>query len=184
MHVFPTGTTTMRSPLSIESQRRAYEEDPKWRAKAVLRIAATLTALIAIALFAASISYTDSGFTSTAGPEGDWTDGLALAPVIFALLYNSAVLIGHFGLRRGRPFHPSIYLALDLITWALTLPAVVVAVAGGIFWYWSDPVPSAGGHIDCTVFFNAFAMQCNPIVYTIGRMEIVGAVFMVFLLYV
>ena len=70
----------MRSPLTVETRRRAYEEDPKWPAKAVLRILATVFALIAMPLFAAAISYTDGSYINTTGP-GDWTDGLALAPV-------------------------------------------------------------------------------------------------------
>ena len=186
MHTFPTASTftAMRSPLSVSAQRRAYNEDPQWPVKAFLRLGAIGIALIAMSLFAASISYMDAHFAATAGPSGDWTDGLALAPVFFALLYNTGALLAHLALRRGRPLHPAIHLAGDLVTWALALPGIVVAIAGGIFWYWTDPLPSAGGDVDCGFFFNAFTMQCNPVVYTIGRMEIVGTVFLVVILYV
>ena len=70
----------MHSPLTIETRRRAYEEDPKWPAKAVLRVLAIVFALIAMPLFAVSIADTNSSYINTSGP-GDWTDGLALAPV-------------------------------------------------------------------------------------------------------
>ena len=72
--------------LSTDSRRRAAEEDKRWMTKAVLRIVSTLFAVIALGLFSASVHYTNTNFINTEGP-GDWTDGLALAPVSRVLIY-------------------------------------------------------------------------------------------------
>ena len=88
------------------------------------------------------------------------------------------MLLLHFGPRKGRPLHPAVNVALDLLAWAMAVPGVIVAVAGGIFWYWTDPMPAANGAVDCGFFFNTFTHQCNPIVFQIGEMEIAGAVFL------
>ena len=188
----------MRSPLTVETRRRAYEEDPKWPTKAVLRILATILALIAMPLFAAAISYTNMNFVNTSGP-GDWTDGLALAPVctsslfekvalcsyqqiVISLLYNPIALLFHFLVRKGQPLHPAIHVGLDLLVWGLSVPAIVFGAAGGMFWYWMSAVQSPDGSIDCSFFFNQWSIECTPAAYTIGHLEIAGLVFLAFLL--
>ena len=70
----------MVAALSMEARRRAYEEDPRWPTKAFMRIASTIFACVGLSLFASSISYTNENFINLSG-GGDWTDGLALAPV-------------------------------------------------------------------------------------------------------
>ena len=71
---------------------------------------------------------------------------------------------------------------MDLLTWVLLVPGIIVALAGGIFWYWTRGVAGQDGAVDCSFFFNTFTKQCTPIVYTIGNMEIAGLVFEFFLL--
>ena len=69
-----------RVPLPVDTYRRLNEQEPKWHIKAILRILGTLVAIIAVILFAVSVSYTNQNFINTTG-AGDWTDGLAIAPV-------------------------------------------------------------------------------------------------------
>jgi len=168
----------------MAARRRAYEEDPRWPTKAVLRVSGTIFAAVATGLFAASIAATNANFINLSGP-GDWNDGLALAPVVLALLYNPLTLFHHLVLRDGKPAHPALHVAVDLLLWAMLVPSIIVAVGGGIFWYWTAGVPSTnnGGVIDCGFSFNAFAPECSPVAYSIGRMEIAGIVF-AFLLFV
>lgn len=79
----------MMIPLSVETRRTAVQEDAKWSFKAVLRLLATFFSLIAMALFAAAVSTTNSNYVNLIG-DGDWTDGLALAPVCFYLTNPNA----------------------------------------------------------------------------------------------
>ena len=69
-------------PLTVETRRRLYEEDSQWPLKAILRIIATASALLATILLAASVSLTNSNFVTHDGRKAnDWMDGMALAPV-------------------------------------------------------------------------------------------------------
>ncbi|MCJ1395274.1 hypothetical protein MMC18_008158 [Xylographa bjoerkii] len=165
----------MRSPLTVETRRRLYEEDSKWPAKAILRVVAACFALVATILFAVAISFENMNFSNTAG-NGDWTDGLALAPAVLSFLYNITTLILHFFVRRGRHFHPAWHIVGDFFVWGLSIPALIFAVGGGIFWYWAPAVPSQNGSVDCAFFFNAWAPACNAVAYTIGNLEIAGIV--------
>ena len=70
----------MPALLNIETRRNAFEEDPKWQHKTILRFVAIAFALIAAALFSTAIGLTNYNFVNTLG-GGDWTDGVALAPV-------------------------------------------------------------------------------------------------------
>ena len=70
----------MRSPLTVDVRRRLNDQDSRWPAKAILRIIAMGFEFLAMVLFAAAVSMTNKNFTNTDGP-GDWTDGMALAPV-------------------------------------------------------------------------------------------------------
>ena len=175
-------------------------EDSRWAMKAMLRLVATAFGLVAMALFAAAVAYTNDNFVNTSG-NGDWPDGLCLAPVcsfsarqpsasandpqiILSLLYNPIALVMHLLFRKKRPIHPAIRIALDLIVWGLSVPAMVFAIGSGAFWYWSPPIASVDGSIDCTFFFNVWAQECTPVAYTIGKLEIAGLVFLFFLLYV
>ena len=70
----------MPSVLTIETRRSAFEEDAKWRGKAICRLTAIIFGLAGTALFGSAVGITNANFTNTMG-AGDWTDGIALAPV-------------------------------------------------------------------------------------------------------
>ena len=78
--------------------------------------------------------------------------------------------------------HPSVPVGGDLLAWAASIPTVVYAIAGGLFWYWNGGLAGDDGSVDCGLFFNAWAPSCNPVAYTIGRLEIAGIVFLFLIL--
>ena len=94
-----------------------------------------------------------------------------------ALIYDPTSLALQFVARKGRPLHPSVHVGLDLLVWGLSVPATIFGVAGGMFWYWTDGLPSDDGAIDCSFFFNAWTQRCTPVAYDIGRLEVAGLVF-------
>lgn len=67
-------------PLTVETRRRLKEEDSKWTIKAIVRVLAVVFAAIALVLFSVAVSITNENFVNTGG-NGDWSDGLAIAPV-------------------------------------------------------------------------------------------------------
>lgn len=70
--------------LSAETRRRLAENDRRWHIKYSLRIVALITSFIAIILIAAAVSLWDANFYyEDSVNSGDWSDGLALAPVRF-----------------------------------------------------------------------------------------------------
>lgn len=73
----------MSSQSSIDARKTALE-DSRWAFKALLRFLGTIFGLVGMSLFAAAVSYTNNNFVNTMG-NGDWADGLALAPVCFNL---------------------------------------------------------------------------------------------------
>jgi len=170
----------IRSPLTVDARRRACEDDARWRTKTILRVVGTFFAFMAMCLFAAAIAYTNQNFINTMG-NGDWTDGLALAPVVLSLIYNPVILAVHLIVRQGIAFHPSIHVAADLFIWILAVPAIIFGIAGGMFWNWAPATANASGIIDCAYYFNSWSMECDPIAYTIGHLQIVGLVFLFFL---
>ncbi|MCJ1248501.1 hypothetical protein MMC30_005719 [Trapelia coarctata] len=165
-----------RGPLTVETRRLLKEEDSNWTIKALARVLAAIFAAIALVLFAVSVSLTNQNFDNTSG-NGDWSDGLAIAPAALSLLTNIVTLI-LLPLRSGRPLHPAIHLLSDFLIWALAVPSIIFATAGGLFWYWSPAIANANGEIDCAFFFNAWAEVCEPVAYTIGHVEIAGLVMM------
>jgi hypothetical protein len=179
--ILPSTIMAVRSPLTLEARRRAGEDDSRWRAKTVLRLIGILFAFPAMCLLAAAVSNTNQNFINTMG-NGDWTDGLALAPVVLSLLYNPAAVVVHLIVRKGAALHPAIHLTADLIVWVLAVPAIVFGIAGGMFWNWAPATPDANGVIDCGFFFNQWAQECDPMAYTIGHLEIAALVFLFFLL--
>lgn len=81
-HLPSSSPAMTRLPIREESQRRLNEGDPRWKAKAVLRIISTLLAFLAMILFAISVGMTvhwENVWNN--GYGNDWTDGMPLAPV-------------------------------------------------------------------------------------------------------
>lgn len=201
--------------LQPETRRTLNEHDSKWHIKAILRLVATFFAFIAMILFAVSISISLKYFDLI---NGDWTDGLPLAPVsphnhrhpappssshlanhpndlksspinansiekvMLSLLYNPAILLLTIYHRHGKPVHPGWNVAIDLIIWALCVPAVVLSVGEGWFWSWIPVQQQIDGFIPCDDIFNFFSEYCNPEIYTAGKTEIAGNVFLALLL--
>ncbi|KAL9117233.1 MAG: hypothetical protein Q9187_006233 [Circinaria calcarea] len=172
-------------PLTVETRRRLHEEDTQWPLKAILRIIATASALVATILLAASVSLTNSNFVNHDGRKAnDWMDGMALAPVLLSLIYNPVSLFMLLLLRRGKHPHPAIHLTVDLAIWTVSVPALIFTVAGGLFWYWKPAISDHNGNVDCGFFFNEFSKECDPVAYTIGHMEITGIIFLFIVLQV
>lgn len=67
-------------PLTAETRRTLSENDAKWPVKLILRAVATFLAFLGMILFAVATSLTNQHFINLNG-DGDWTDGMALAPV-------------------------------------------------------------------------------------------------------
>ena len=84
-------------------------------------------------------------------------------------------------IRKGS-LHPAIYMGLEFFIFILCVPAIVLSVAGGLFWYWSPAVVDQKGNINCAFFFNDFSPECDPVAYTVGKMQIAAIVFLFFTL--
>ena len=67
-------------PFPAETRKNLYEGDAKWPSKLVLRAVTTFVAFLAMILFAVATSLTNQNFINLNG-DGDWTDGMTLAPV-------------------------------------------------------------------------------------------------------
>jgi hypothetical protein len=64
-----------------DSTRAPHKIDTRWRTKALLRFIGSIFAVIAMGIFSAAVSQTNNNFINTAG-NGDWPDGMTLAPVM------------------------------------------------------------------------------------------------------
>lgn len=69
--------------------------------------------------------------------------------------------------------------------WGLALPSIVFSLGDGWFLYW-QPVEFSidGGFVLCDFAGNFWSEPCNPMIYTIGKMEIAANVFLALILYV
>jgi len=68
--------------LTPESRRRLAESDHKWLLKFCLRLFAAVLALLGMSAMAAAIPPCNSHFFHSIGPtQGDWQDGMVIAPV-------------------------------------------------------------------------------------------------------
>ena len=95
------------------------------------------------------------------------------------MLGNFVVILAQVFFHKRGPIHPGIYVLLDFLVWGLCIPAIVYTIAGGMFWSYAPVAIGVNGTIDCSLFFNQFSMECKPVVYTIGRLELAGIVFLV-----
>lgn len=69
--------------------------------------------------------------------------------------------------------------------WGLALPSIVFSLGDGWFLYW-QPVEFSidGDFVLCDFAGNFWSEPCNPMIYTIGKMEIAANVFLALILYV
>ncbi|MCJ1450046.1 hypothetical protein MMC28_000374 [Mycoblastus sanguinarius] len=162
-------------PLPAETRRSLSENDRRWPIKLGIRAASTFFAFIAMILFAVTTSLSITNYGGN-----DWTDGLPLAPVLLALIYNPLYLF-LLVRRHGRPIHPGWHVAVDLLIWGLAIPAIVFSVGVGWFWVWQPVILDVDGFVPCDDW-NYWSEECQPLIYTLGRMEIAANVFLAFIL--
>ena len=181
--------------LSPETRRRLSESDTKWHIKLGLRVFATILSLIAFSLFGAAIPQWNANFFHTDGPQaGDWQDGMpiaAVSPVLTILNHlprlisqqlavsflHSLYLTIHTLFLSSAFFptpHPILTLVIDTLVLAALFPSIILAGLGGLFTVWRPAIPDNGAII-CDII-NSFARQCNPILYTIGGLELGGVI--------
>lgn len=171
-----------RIPISLESKRRLHEADPRWISKATLRLISSFFAVLALILFAVAVGKTVQWEnTWDDGYGNDWTDGMPLAPVLLALLYNPFSLFMLIRYRRGRAYHPGWDVGVDLIIWALAVPSIVFSVGDGWFWWWQPVMLEVGDFVPCDEF-NFWSKACQPEIYTIGGIEIAANIFLALIL--
>ncbi|KAL8765718.1 MAG: hypothetical protein Q9209_007283 [Squamulea sp. 1 TL-2023] len=122
----------MNPLFSAETRRRLQENDPKWRAKAILQAICTFLAFIALILFADATAITNRYYVL---PHGGWSDWMPLFPVLISLIYNP---VAFFLLlrRRGKPIHPAWHVGVHLLVWVLGIPSIVLSVGYAWFWWW------------------------------------------------
>jgi len=95
-----------RGPLTVETRRLLKEEDAHWTIKALARVLAAIFAAIALVLFAVAVSLTNQNFVNISG-NGDWSDGLAIAPVNSPPIPIPIASITLTSLPHNRPPSPS-----------------------------------------------------------------------------
>ncbi|KAL6714507.1 hypothetical protein ACLMJK_007932 [Lecanora helva] len=162
--------------INPETRRTLNENDRRWPLKLGMRAVATLFAFIAMVLFAATTDISKRNYGGN-----DWVDGMPLAPVLLALFYDATVLFLSLFRGSGHKIHPGWHVGVDLIIWALAIPALVFSVGDGWFLYWEPVQFEFDGFIPC-VGYNTWSHECNPLIYTLGRMEIAANVFLALIL--
>ena len=88
----------------------------------------------------------------------------------------------HLMFRKSRPIHPVVRLTLDILVLVLASAGVTLTIGSGVYWLWTPATPNADGTIDCFNILNAWSEECSPILYTIGKLQIAGTVFLSILL--
>ncbi|EXJ54132.1 hypothetical protein A1O7_09469 [Cladophialophora yegresii CBS 114405] len=171
------------------SPRPTAHERLRRRFITILHGASWLASLIAISLFAAAIPAWNKNFFHSTGPNrGDWTDGMSLGPLTFAMLYHAVVLI------RGRmrkaqrsdvstSYCPSlsqpsliIHITVPCLVLLSLLPALFLAAYGSLFRFWQPAKRTQSGILVCNML-NIFARECEPTLYDIGSLQIAGITF-------
>ncbi|KAL8763516.1 MAG: hypothetical protein Q9184_000728 [Pyrenodesmia sp. 2 TL-2023] len=169
----------MRPLFSAETRRRLQENNPKWHIKATLQAICIFLSFIALILFARATDLIHQYFPYW---HGDWSDWMPLFPVLISLIFNTLALAFLF---RGKPLHPGWDVTAHLLTWTLGIPSMVIAVHYMVAWLWQptlDFYPSDEGYDLDTLIgcrrWNYWSEACFPAIYTTGRTEIAGNVFL------
>jgi uncharacterized membrane protein YagU involved in acid resistance len=148
-----------------------------------------LASVVAISLFAAAIPSWNQNFFHSTGPNrGDWTDGMPLGPLTFAMLYHAIVLI-QARMQKARrsdvstSYGPSlsqpsllIHTTVPCLVLLSLLPALLLAAYGSLFRFWQPAVRTQSGILVCNTL-NIFARECEPTLYDIGSLQIAGITF-------
>jgi hypothetical protein len=180
---------TSTYPADLSPPRTSSHHRFRRRFVAVLHIASFLASVIAVSLFAAAIPSWNRNFFHSTGPtRGDWTDGMPLGPLTFALLYHAIVLVQACaqksrqsdGGARSRLSLGRVSLILRTAVPCLVLlsllPALLVAAYGSLFRFWQPAVRNQSGILVCNML-NIFTRECEPTLYDIGSLQIAGITF-------
>ncbi|EXJ90864.1 hypothetical protein A1O1_03969 [Capronia coronata CBS 617.96] len=189
-----SNTKTLILPSTYPADFSPPKSSPHHRLRrrfgAALHIGGLVASLIAIALFSAAIPKWNANFFHNTGPaSGDWTDGLPLGPLGFAFLYHATVVI-HARIRTRSVLHPSTQEQMvsssrrsvlthttfsGLVLLSLP-PALFLAGYGSLFRVWRPAVRTQSGLLVCNML-NIFARECEPVLYSIGNLQIGAIVF-------
>ena len=96
--------------------------------------------------------------------------------VLLALFYNPLVLFLTLIHRHGRSIHPGWHVAVDLFIWGLGVPAILFSIGDGWFWYWQRVI-EIDGIVLCESWWG-LSKDCNPLIQTLGQVEIAANVFL------
>ncbi|KAL2393097.1 hypothetical protein ABEF92_003820 [Exophiala dermatitidis] len=186
---------TSTYPTDISPPKSGHHHRVRHRMICILHVGGLLTSLVAISLFAAAIPKWNANFFHNTGPNtGDWTDGMPLAPLALALLYHAATLV-HSRIARlrsssrrtndnPRQQRPSpslsrrsiiLHITLPTLVLASLLPSLLLAGYGSLFRVWRPAVRTQSGILVCNML-NVFAPECEPVLYSIGNLQIGGIV--------
>ncbi|KAK7887320.1 hypothetical protein LTR67_009740 [Exophiala xenobiotica] len=189
---YPSTTTNAAAALSSPSQRiRAY-------LTTILHSASLLFSLLSVSLFSAAIPRWNANFFHNTGPSrGDWTDGMPLGPLVFALLYHAGTLLYHS--RIGTLRRPSntpqntntntnttltsrrtllLNTTISTLILLTLFPSLILAGYGSLFRFWRPAMRSTqSGSIPCNTMLNVFSRQCQPVLYSVGNLQLAGIVF-------
>jgi len=72
-------------------------------------------------------------------------------------------------------------VGVDLFICVLAIPGIVLSVGDGWWLYWQPVLFEFDGFVPCDEL-NYWSYQCNPLIYTLGRMEIAANVFLALIL--
>lgn len=184
-----------------EIWRSLHNQDPKWLVKALLRAVAVVFACLGLVLFSLCTSRNLNIRSSLYLKGGSILgDGLPLGPVsvplktcyfyflricgvanppklLLSLLHNAFSMFLIFYICHSTRMHPGWNVCVDFIIWGLCIPSIAFAVWNGWYrrWQWYDS--GSEGIYACTGR-NMLSERCAPEIYAIGRMEIIGCVFL------
>ncbi|KAK5452729.1 hypothetical protein LTS15_006877 [Exophiala xenobiotica] len=193
-------TSTTASATTTTTNAAAAVSSPSQRFRAYLtttfHTAGLLFSLLSASLFSAAIPRWNANFFHNTGPSrGDWTDGMPLGPLVFALLYHAGTLLYHS--RIGNPRRPSntpqntnthktltprrtllLNTTISTLVILTLLPSLVLAGYGSLFRFWRPAMRSTqSGSIPCNTMLNVFSRQCQPVLYSVGNLQLAGIVF-------
>ena len=180
---------TSTYPADLSPSPNSHHHRLRHRCTFVLHVVGLLAGLIAISLFAAAIPYWNKNFFHSTGPNrGDWTDGMPLGPLMFAVLYHGIILLQGriqkvqrsdvstgYGASLGRP-SLMIHTAVPCLVLLSLLPALLLAAYGSLFRFWRPAMHTQSGILVCNML-NIFAQECEPTLYDIGNLQIAGITF-------
>ncbi|KIW14678.1 hypothetical protein PV08_07462 [Exophiala spinifera] len=186
-------------PTSYEMPEARSRPGPRMVRKylsTILHTTSLVASLLGMSLFAAAIPRWNSNFFHNTGPNrGDWTDGMPLGPLVFALLYHAATLIYNHARRQrirrqfarqsadavtmadgGKPSLVIIHVLSSSLILAALFASLILAAYGSLFRFWRPAMRTQSGGVPCTMI-NVFARECQPVLYSVGRLQLAGIVF-------